>query len=217
MTTELDQNATQATTNQAAPATQPAAPAITPEIQAMIDAARAEGRNSGAADARRAIEGKIRGQAPQPAQPQPSPPQATHPDAPSDYKLMRLFDRTISKFDLSDEALTVVEEDFARANPSDPVTWVTSRANAYGWRPRGAAQPATSTQSPATPASPPSPMPGSTPPATPVLTSDTPIMTILRSDPSQVDRLAAQLGPRKFSERLHAEWNAVALRVPVKR
>lgn len=204
---------------QPAPTPEPAAPvansspALTVEaVQRMIEESARKAFASGAAAGRREAESRVKGAAPsQPAAPQPST-----PHAPPDYSALRTFDRALGKFDLSDDALAVVEEDFARANPPDPAAWVSSRANAYGWRPRGAQPTAphqTTTTAPASPAQPHTPMPGSTPPATPVLTSDTPIMTLLRTDPSQVDRLVAQLGPVKFNERMQAEWRASNLRV----
>ena len=216
MSDEANPTTPQATSTPAAPAPQPAS-ALTPEIQAMIEDARKQAFDSGAASVRRALEGKLRGQAPQPA-PQPqAAPQASAPAAPSvDYQALRSFDRAMRRFDLSDDALAVVEEDFARANPSDPAAWVTSRASAYGWRQHGVTQTAMSTPSPATAPASATPMPGSTPPATPVLTADTPIMTLLRADPTQVDRLAQELGPSKFSARMIDEWRRTGQRVKVR-
>jgi hypothetical protein len=214
MSQDQNQPPPDVTSTTTAPAAQSAAPAITPEIQAMIEAARVEGRNSGAAETRRALEGKIKGQGPNATQHQQSAPQPSAPPAVAvDHMALRAFDRSLGKFDLTDDAMAVVEEDFARANPPDPVAWVTARASAYGWRPRGATT-ATTTTTPATaPATTPAPMPGSTPPATPVVTNDTPIMSLYRADPSQVARLQADLGAKKFVERLQAEWRATGLRV----
>lgn len=214
MSQDQNQPPPDVTSTTTASAAQSAAPAITPEIQAMIEAARVEGRNSGAAETRRAMEGKVRAQGPNAPQHQPAAPQPSAPPAVAvDHMALRAFDRSLGKFDLTDDAMAVVEEDFARANPPDPVAWVAARANAYGWRPRGAPA-ATITPSPAAaPATPPTPMPGSTPPATPVLTNDTPIMSLLHADPSQVAKLSADLGAKKFVERMQAEWRATGLRV----
>lgn len=206
-------NTPETPSTQAAPAPQPATPSITPEIQAMIDAARVEGRNSGAAETRRALEAKIKPQPSAPA-PQPAAPHAPQPTAPPpEYQALRSFERAMRRFDLTDEALAIVDEDFARANPTDPAGWVASRASAYGWRTLGTATPGTITTTPAPAPAPAPPMPGSTPPAKPVLTSDTPIMSLLHADPSQVARLSADIGAKKFVERLQAEWRATGLRV----
>lgn len=207
---------TNATSTQAAPAPQPATPAITPEVQVMIEAARAEGRNSGAAETRRALEAKIRGQAPNAAQPQPA---ASQPQAaaghPPDHQTMRSFDRAMRRFDLSDDALSVVEEDFARANPSDPTAWVTARATAYGWRLLGAtATPANaSTPAPATPANamtmPTNHAPvtsGGPPPPAPPVRSDMRILDMSVADRSAV---LALHGPIEFSARLRRELATV--------
>lgn len=217
MTTEATTTDPNVTSTQAAPAPQPAAPAITPEIQAMIDAARAEGRNSGAADTRRALEAKLRNQAPNAAQPQQAASQPQAPAAQSvDYQAMRSFDRAMRRFDLTDAALAVVEEDFARANPSDPTAWVTARATAYGWRQLGAtATPAatTSTPAPATPATA-TTMPtnhapvtsGGPPPPAPAVRDD---MRILDMSIADRNALLAKHGPIEFSARLRRELATV--------
>lgn len=217
MTNEATTTDTNVTSTPAAPAPQPAAPAITPEIQALIDAARAEGRNSGAAETRRALEAKLRGQAPNAAQPQQAAPQPQASAAQSvDYQAMRSFDRAMRRFDLSDEALAVVEEDFAKANPSDPTAWVTARAAAYGWRQLGAtATPATttSTPTPATPA-PAMTMPtnhapvtsGGPPPPAPAVRDD---MRILDMSIADRNALLAKHGPIEFSARLRRELATV--------
>lgn len=216
MTNEDTTTAPPVTSTPAAPAPQPAAPAITPEIQAMIDAARAEGRNSGAAETRRALEAKLRGQAPNAAQPQQAAPQPPASAAQSvDYQAMRSFDRAMRRFDLTDEALAVVEEDFARANPSDPTAWVTARAAAYGWRQLGAtATPATTTSTP-TPATPahamtmPNHAPvtsGGPPPPAPAVRDD---MRILDMSIADRNALLAKHGPIEFSARLRRELATV--------
>lgn len=218
MTTEATTTDPNVTSTQAAPAPQPAAPAITPEIQAMIDAARAEGRNSGAAETRRALEAKLRNQAPNAAQP---PQAASQPQAPAaqsvDYQAMRSFDRAMRRFDLSDDALAVVEEDFAKANPSDPTAWVTARATAYGWRQLGAtATPApTSTPAPAPVAAHANPVTANGAPSNPahVVTGDVPIYRLSVADREALQR---QLGPAKYVERMMSELRAGQVRVALK-
>ena len=80
------------------------------------------------------------------------------------------------------------------------------------WRPANASN-VTPNPAPASPpaVAPPSPMPGGTPPAAPVVTNDTPVLAILRSDPSQVDRLAADLGPAKFADRVLAFYDGTVI------
>lgn len=200
----------------AAPAPQPAAPVITPEIQALIDAARTEGRNSGAAETRRAMEGKTRSQVP-PAAPQPPAPPAPQPAAAPtvDYQAMRSFDRAMRRFDLSDEALAVVEEDFARANPADPAAWVTSRAAAYGWKQLGVTAPtATSTPAPA-PSAPANPVTANGAPSNPahVITGDVPIYRMSVADREALQR---QIGPSKYVERMMSELRSGQVRVALK-
>lgn len=200
-----------ATSTPAAPAPQPAS-ALTPEIQAMIEEARKQAFDSGAASVRRALEGKLRGQAPQPA-PQPqAAPQASAPAAvPSvDYQALRSFDRAMRRFDLSDDALAVVEEDFAKANPSDPMAWVQSRASAYGWKQHGgstvtapaATQPATSTPpaSPANHAPPVVSRPAA--PAPQPVADDAPILSMT---PEQRESLARRIGNDAYAKRLLGE------------
>jgi hypothetical protein len=198
-----------------APAPQSAAPAITPEIQALIDAARVEGRNSGAAETRRALEAKIKphpsAAAPQPAAPATPPPAASPPE----YQAMRSFDRAMRRFDLSDEALAVVEEDFARANPSDPTAWVTARASAYGWKQLGATTMTPPVQPPAAPQASANPVTGNGAPSNPahVVTGDVPIYRMSVADRSAT---LARLGPAKYVERMQAELRRDQVRVALK-
>ncbi len=217
MTIEDTTTAPTATSTPTAPAPQSAAPTITPEVQALIEQARAEGRNSGAAETRRAMEAKLRGQAPNAAQPQQAAPPPPAPAAQSvDYQAMRSFDRAMRRFDLSDDALAVVEEDFARANPSDPAAWVTSRAAAYGWRQLGATATAATTTNvtnpaPANPAHPATPMPGTTPPVT--VTADTPLTSLGKTD---LDAAIRRLGVHEFSKRWFSELATTGKRISVR-
>jgi hypothetical protein len=213
-----DQNQPQpdVTSTTTAPAAQSAAPTITPEILAMIEAARVEGRNSGAAETRRAMEGKVRAQAPNATQAQPAAPQPSAPPASAvDHMALRAFDRSLGKFDLTDDAMAVVEEDFARANPPDPVAWVAARANAYGWRPRGAQATATTTNvtnpAPASPAHPATAMLGTTPPV--AVTSDTPLTSLGKTD---LDAAIRRLGPHEFSRRWMSELASSGKRIPIR-
>lgn len=194
-----------------APAPQSAAPTITPEVQALIEAARAEGRNSGAAETRRALEGKLRGQAPPAAPSQPTAQPAAPPAQPVDHLALRSFDRAMRRYDLPDEALAVVEEDFAHAKPTDPAAWVAARAAAYGWRQLSAATPATSTPTPATPATatPTNHTPvtsGGPPPPAPPVRDD---MRILDMSIADRNALLAKHGPIEFSARLRRELATV--------
>lgn len=190
----------------AAPVTQPTSPAITPEIQAMIDAARAEGRNSGAADARRALEGKVK-------------PAATHTPAPApvttptpapagdDLTRLRAFDRALGKFDVPDAAIERLEREFRASGASDAATWVSDTAAVFGFKPRGAtATPTTVTTNPAATVTPqPLPPPvtgGGPPPAPSPVRSDIPIQKMSLADRSALVR---QIGPIEYSKRLLAE------------
>ena len=133
------------TETQAAPAEQSSpAPAITLEqVQSMVDDAARKARDSAFAEARRMFEGKSKAADPQKPQ-QQSNPTATPPD----QNRLRMFDRAVAKYSLSDEQITDLDILFANANPENVTDWVTSKAKAFAGVPSPqTVNPATPTQS----------------------------------------------------------------------
>lgn len=199
-------------TQTAAPAPQPAgngAPTITPEVQALIDAARAEAAKQANDSAWKAARLKYEkpangGQQPQQQPPQPHSQPPSAPDAMAVVTRLRAFDRAAGRFDLSESARDVLEQDFNIANPSDPAAWVQQRAEAFGWKSRGV----TSNPNPApgsAPSAPPAASPSGPPPAMPpngaaparVVTEDTPFWTLSKDEQSA---LIKRMGPFEFKK-----------------
>lgn len=217
-----DENTTPApdqTMPPAAPAPQPGATFTQSDLDRAVAEASRKAHDAAWAEARRREAASRQRPAapsdPAPAQPAPQPATSIAPE----YQAMRAFDRAMRRFDLSDDALAVIEEDFARANPSDPVAWVTSRASAYGWKQLGGTPPPAAPAvgaPPAPPAVPAPPMPGSTPPAALTATADTPIMSLLRADASRVDAMSRDMGAQKFRDRLMQEFRATGQRVRIR-
>jgi len=187
----------------------------------MIDAAKREAYNAGAATPRRAFEERLKAEKPSAA----SAPQATRseqpaPTAPSAdplaiIKLRDDFDDATADLNLPAAQRKFLREQVMTNRPADVAGYVRQFVDV--WRPANASN-VTPNPAPASPpaVAPPSPMPGGTPPAAPVVTNDTPVLAILRSDPSQVDRLAADLGPAKFADRVLAEFRKAGVRVRVR-
>lgn len=203
-----------------APAT-PAAPVITPEIQAAIDRAAQAAHNAAWKQARETFESKQK-QPPAPAKPEAAngqQPQA--PDVRSEIARHTAFTRAVGKYDLTDEAFEIVQEEFARSNADDVSSWVAKRASAFSWKPLG--QPSTpAAPSPApsgapapapTAATPPPPMNGTAPPAR-VVTADTHILDMPIPDR---EKLLDQLGPSKYAARLEAEFKTDTRRFSLRR
>ena len=114
-----------------APAPQ-APPTFTAEQEAVIRAREEAARNAGAAATRRAHEQR---QAKPGGEPAPSnPPAPISTEGLSEPARERMFGRALGRFDLDDRAVTVVERDYARDKPADPVAWLNERADAFQWR-----------------------------------------------------------------------------------
>lgn len=208
----------------AAPAPQPSngSPQVTPEIQALIDAAKAEAaqqaKNAAWAEARRAFEGKSKanGGQQQPAHPstQTQQPAGNGADPAQVYMRLRTFDRAVDKYGLTDSARAILEGDFNAANPQDPAAWVSQRAEAFGWKAAGAATPATPAPDVPAPKTAPQgpPVTGSGAPANPntTITDDTPILRM--SDADKV-ALRRRIGDVAFVERMRKEFKENNVRV----
>lgn len=209
-----------------APQQQPTgAPLITPEIQALIDAKAQEAakraHDAAYAEARRTFEGKPpRGQATPSARPEQSPPD--NPRTPADdlqalLNRQRSFDRVVAKYDLPESALSILEADFATAKPDDPASWVTARAQAFGWKPLGAMstnpanQPASGAPAPThAPANGQPVTAGGAPPAQQPVRTD---KMIHQLSPADQKELAARLGPIEFKNRLWSEMARVQVAI----
>lgn len=214
------------------PAANPPAPAppasnpFTPEQLAYIESEKAKARDAGAAATRRALEGRPArppGETPQPPRndnPPPAP-QSQTVDVRAEMARVRAFERAANRYGLTDAALSILEDDFNRANPTDPASWVSQRADAFGWKPGAHAQtvnpagngspPGGSGPAPLAAAPPPS-MPGSAPPSR-VVTADTRIVDM---SPADRDALADRVGEKAFRDRLRTELKADPRRVPLR-
>lgn len=198
----------------AAPAPQPSATSITPDIQAMIDAAKQQAYNAGAAEVRRAFEakGKPNGGNERPAATSAASP---HVDVSQEIARHRAFDRAVGKYDLSDKALGIIEAEFAAAKPSDPTAWFSERAEAFSFKRHG--QSAASVTPPPATAPAAAPQPSGPPvtsngaPSSPTaITDDTPILRL-----SPADQLALQkrIGVKAFTDRMTKEFREHGTRV----
>lgn len=194
---------------QPAPAPQAAA-TISPDVQALIEAAKREAYNAGAATTRRAFEERLKSkESPKPEAPQPTATASPAPavDVSSEIARLRTFDRALGRFDLPDAARDIIEADFNLAKPADPAAWIQARSEAYGWKRLGAS---TSTSIPAasavtTPAPAPSGQPVVTRPASPVpppISDDAPILSMT---PDQRLALEQRIGNAEYVKRLFGE------------
>lgn len=212
-------NANETPSTPTAPAPQSPAPTITPEIQALIEAARAEGRNSGAAETRRAFE--ARQQRPQASAPQPAAqpraesntPDPATPDPLAILKLRDDFDDATADLALAAPQRRFLREQVMTQRPPDVAAFVRGFVDVWGAKP--AAPAATTTNvtnpAPATPAQPATPMPGTTPPVT--VTADTPLTSLGKSD---LDAAIRRLGPHEFAKRWFAELASTGKRISVR-
>lgn len=199
-----------------APAPQPAAATFT---QSDLDRVRAEAarqaHDAAWAEARKRFSSKpapSAADAPQPrTEPNAPPPPASDPLA--ILKLRDDFDDATADLQLPAAQKKFLREQVMSTRPSDVAAYVAQFVNVWGTKPAATAATTPSTPMPATPAPAPA-MPGAAPPATPVITGDTPLLTILRSDPSQIEALAAR-DPAAFAKRLVSEFRGV--RVPLRR
>jgi len=199
-------------------------PVLTPDIQALIAVEVRKAHDAGAAATRRTSEQKSRAPvATQHAHPEQAPVETITRTPSEDFQALmqrqRSFDRTAGKFALSESAMSILESDFASARPDDVAGWVTTRAEAFGWRPLG---------SPVNP-TPVTPVAGTAPvlarpgayvtangaPADPtrVLTPDVPIYEMSAADQAA---LTKAIGPVKYAERMMREFRERGTRVRLK-
>lgn len=206
---QLPENPPPASTPPAAAAQQPPANVLdTPEVRAAIAQAEERARNATWKQARETL-GKKNGGTPSNATEATSAPQPTQP-AGDDFARTRTYERTLAKFDLTDEAMALLDEDFARAKPADVAQWVTSRLTAFGARPRGATPtptptPSTQTTPPPAPVTPPSgpPVTANGAPSNPArVTDDVPLINRSAADQQAY---IAQHGPIAFANRVAEE------------
>lgn len=207
----------------AAPAPQPSngAPQITPEIQALIDAAKAEAAqqatNAAWKQARLKYEKPPVSGGQQPTQPpkQDPPPNGNGQDALAIIALRDAFDDATSDLSLTGAQKKFVRELVMKERPSDVADYVSNFVTLSGWnnKPTPAA-PATGSQpaqpaNPAPPAGPPVTSRGAPPPAG-IPTDDTPIMSMSESDRKA---LIAKIGDVKYAERMLKEMARDNVRV----
>ena len=202
---------------------------ISPEGAASIlwrDTAKAQeaakrAHDAAYAEARRTFEGKPpRGQATQPARTEPATTETQRTPVEDLQALLsrqRSFDRVVAKFDLSESALAIVEQDFATAKPDDVTGWLTQRANAFGWKPIGATTPNNQTpggaltapnQAPA--ANGPPVTAGGAPPTQQPVRTDRKLHEL---SPADQREYAARVGPIEFKNRLWKEMALVQVQV----
>ena len=218
MTIEDTTTAPTATSTPTAPAPQSAAPTITPEVQALIEQARAEGRNSGAAETRRAMEAKLRGQAPAPQPAAQSRAESNTPDpAAADplaiLKLRDDFDDATADLGLPATQRRFLREQVMAQRPSDVAAFVRGFVDVWGAKPAATAATTTTdtNPAPANPAHPATAMPGTTPPVT--VTADTPLTSLGKTD---LDAAIRRLGVHEFSKRWFSELATTGKRISVR-
>jgi hypothetical protein len=200
----------------------PAATAPASYTEADLAAAAKRAHDAAWADARRTFAGKPK-ELPRPAEPRNDQPTAPRQEAvdvaalvKAEAAKIRATERALSAFDLTDAARSILEADLDAANPADPSAWIAQRAEAFGLPRRGSAPQnavtVTNNASPA-PTAPPAPMPGA-PPASPRITSDTPILQLAKRDPAALAELQ-RTNPAEFMRRLLDEMRST--RVPIYR
>lgn len=199
----------------AAPVTPPANPGtspVTPEVQALIDAARADERtktsNSVWKQAREKYEKGQGGQQPQQPPKQEPPPNGNGQDALAILALRDAFDDATSELTLTGPQKKFVRELVMKERPADVADYVSNFVTLSGWNAKQPipAAPATGAQpaqpaNPVVPSGPPVTSRGTPPPAaTP--TDDVPIMSMSEADKRA---LAARIGDKAFAERFLKE------------
>lgn len=199
----------------------PAATAPASYTEADLAAAVQRARDAAYADARRMYAGKLK-ESPRPAEPRNDQPTAPRQETDvaalvkAEAAKIRATERALSAFDLTDAARSILEADLDAANPADPSAWITQRLEAFGLPRRGSAPQnavtVTNNASPA-PTAPPAPMPGA-PPASPRITSDTPILQLAKRDPAALAELQ-RTNPAEFMRRFLDEMRST--RVPIYR
>lgn len=199
-------------------------PAITPDIQALIDArvrdAEERARNATWKQARESLGKKKAGASESAQQPAQQPTATTHAPAPSgdDFGRVRAYERTLARYDFTDDALAMLDERFASEKPADVSAWVGRMANAFRVPQRGATTTATSTTSIAAqsaavvaPAGP--PVTGNAAPSNATtVTADTPLAQM-----SEADRQAfiKQHGIVAYTDRFKTEARERGTRIPL--
>lgn len=218
---QLPETPPPASTPAAAPAQQPAASALeSPEVKAFVAAEVERARNATWKQARETIGKKSNGTTTT-AQQQPEPAQTTQPTAGDvDFARNRVYERTLARFDISDEAMAILDEDFARAKPADVGSWVTQRLTAFGAKQRGATTNPPTTSTPATAAQTAPVVVHAGPPVTssgaPIssttVTADTPLIQM-----SEADRVSfiRQHGDVAYTDRFKKEARERGSRIPL--
>lgn len=184
----------------------------------MIDQARREAYDSGAASVRRAMQGKAQPATPPPARTEEPPPTAATPDVLSLMRLRDEFDDATAEVNLTGEQRRALRNQVMSQRPPDVAAFVKSFIDV--WRPATtvpatpASNPTTTPQAPH-PTAPPASlaqMPGAVPPAATVVTPDTPLAILAKLDPARVDAMA-KADPAGFVERLRREARGTQLRL----
>lgn len=196
----------------AAPAPQPAsAPAVTPDIQAMIESARREAYNSGAADTRRALAGKPpRQPATTTATEQPDQAPAPSVDALSLIRLRDEFDDATADLNLGGQQRRFLREQVMSQRPANVSDFVRQFVSVWG----GPPAPQSPHQVTANHQAPPTTAPtataqltapvtaGSPPPPPPAVRTD---QRIVDMTPRDRAALAKSIGTMAFRDRLYSE------------
>ncbi len=208
MADEATTPTTPETTAPAAVVTQPSTATPTGPVytQADIDAAAKRAHDAGAAEARRALQGKT----PSKATPAESTAATPTPAPTTPTGTARAYERAVAAYDFPDEAMALLDEEFDRVKPADPRAWVEQRATAFRVPKRGAATPTPITQTPTTAATQTAPAVvagapitgNGAPAAPPTVTADTPILSMSVPDRQA---LAAKIGHGAFAERMLKE------------
>jgi hypothetical protein len=208
------------TATQAAPAPQPGngSPQITPEIQALIDAAKAEAaqqaKNAAWAEARRTFEAKQKPSGAQPPQQQATKDTAAGngQDALAIIKLRDDFDDAVGDLSLTGAQKKFLREMVMEKRPDDVSGYVSNFVQLSGWKAGTATTPATPASAPAAPQAPQGPpVTGSGAPANPtnVVTDDTPI---LRLSNEAREALRRRIGDAAYVDRMRKEFRTVRVK-----
>lgn len=193
------------------------APTIAPEVQAMIEAARQQAYNAGAADARRSLESKLKPPPAPVARTEPAPEQRNTPapvtDALAILRLRDDFDDAIGDLTLTGPQKKFLREQVMATQPADVAAYV--RTFAEVWAKPAPSTPTnqpTATPSPGAPATQAHPVTANGAPsnATTVTTPDVPIYKRTRE---QQEALAREMGPKAFIERHMRELRERNVRV----
>lgn len=215
------------TTTDASPAAiaeQPATAAPTFTAAQVADRERAAAQrahDAAMAESRRIFEGKQRPASTSNAAQQPAA-TAPAPTDGGDFGRVRTYERSLARYDFTDDALAMLDERFATEKPADVGAFVAKMATAFRVPQRGATT-TTPTTTPATQATAPAvataanaqPVTGTAAPSNPttVITEDTPLINL-----TETDRQAwiKQHGWMKYTDRMRDEAmrNGTRLRVP---